>query len=62
MSKLLLGMAVGVFVAGFAAELLASKRRRGLPSFEEAARDICQGFKEGFHGHDGNPDRAPADA
>jgi hypothetical protein len=62
MSKLLLGMVVGVFVAGFAAELVARKRRRGLPSLDDAARDICQGFMEGFHGQDSKPAQARADA
>jgi hypothetical protein len=58
MSKLLLGAVVGVFVAGFAAELVARKRRRGLPSFEQAAREIRRGFMEGFYGADDEPPEA----
>lgn len=55
MSKLLVGMVVGVFVAGFAAELVTHRRRRGLPSLAEAARDCRRGFWQGFHGTDGEP-------
>jgi hypothetical protein len=57
MTKFMLTVIVGVFVAAFAVEMIGRRRRRVRPQLGDVARDFRRGFAQGYR-RETNADQA----